>query len=397
MGPLVPEIITDELNLIVALLVGVAFGFILEQAGFSSSRKLTGLFYGIDFTVLRVFFTAGVTAMIGIVLLNGLGLLDTSVIYINPMFVTSALIGGTIMGLGFVLGGYCPGTSFCGAAVGRIDAMLFVLGGLGGAFAFGEAFPSLQAIYTARGFGDLTLPAVFGVSPGVVAVAITVIAIGAFVATGRIERRVNPDGPVSRFPVSRHRIAAVVLIVVSVLVARLDRPEARLLATATDRAYVQAHPVRMVTADEVAFRLLDDDPRLQVIDTRDAAAFTAFGLPRAINIPTRDLFGKTWRDILGRERDLKVFVADDEGEAVTAATLATLLGYENVAALQGGLGGFRTEILGVAANASVAAPNAETLDFRRAAAPKLTALIAARGATKPVVRTAKKVAGGCGV
>ena len=154
MGPLVPDIITDELNLLVALLVGIAFGFILEQAGFSSSRKLTGLFYGTDFTVLRVFFTAGVTAMTGVLLLGNLGVLDTSISYINPTFVPSALLGGAVMGVGFVVGGYCPGTSFCGAAVGRIDAMLFVLGGLLGAWGFGEAFPHVQALYTAGSKGD---------------------------------------------------------------------------------------------------------------------------------------------------------------------------------------------------------------------------------------------------
>ena len=97
MGPLVPDIITNELNLIVALLVGIAFGYILEQAGFSSSRKLTGLFYGTDFTVLRVFFTAGVTAMVGVLLLIKLGFLDGSVIYVNPTFLHSAIVGGSIM------------------------------------------------------------------------------------------------------------------------------------------------------------------------------------------------------------------------------------------------------------------------------------------------------------
>ena len=140
MGPLVPELVTPELNLIVALLVGIAFGYILEQAGFSSSRKLTGLFYGTDFTVLRVFFTAGVTAMIGVLLLTKLGVLDGSVLYVNPTFLYSAILGGLIMGIGFVVGGFCPGTSFCAAAVGRIDGMMFVAGGLAGVLVFGEAF-----------------------------------------------------------------------------------------------------------------------------------------------------------------------------------------------------------------------------------------------------------------
>ena len=54
MGPFVPDIISDQLNLVVALILGIGFGFVLEQAGFSSSRRLAGLFYGYDFTVLQV-------------------------------------------------------------------------------------------------------------------------------------------------------------------------------------------------------------------------------------------------------------------------------------------------------------------------------------------------------
>jgi hypothetical protein len=66
MGPLVPYVISVEFSLVIAFFIGIAFGFILEQAGFSSAKKLVGLFYGYDFTVLRVFFTAGITAMTGV-------------------------------------------------------------------------------------------------------------------------------------------------------------------------------------------------------------------------------------------------------------------------------------------------------------------------------------------
>ena len=110
--------ISPEFDLVIAVLLGAGFGFVLEQAGFSSTRKLVGLFYGYDFTVLKVFFTAGVTAMTGILVLGHLGALDTSAIYVNPTFLWSALIGGLIMGVGFILGGFCPGTSLCAAAVG---------------------------------------------------------------------------------------------------------------------------------------------------------------------------------------------------------------------------------------------------------------------------------------
>ena len=139
MGPLVPEIFSNEFNLVIAFLVGIGFGFILEQAGFSSTRKMVGLFYGYDFTVLKVFFTAGVTALIGVLLLSHFGLLDLDLIYINHTFLWSALVGGIIMGAGFIIGGFCPGTSVCAAAVGKIDAMVFILGCLIGIFIFLEA------------------------------------------------------------------------------------------------------------------------------------------------------------------------------------------------------------------------------------------------------------------
>src|SRR5512141_1944210 len=130
MGPFVPELISDQLNLVVALLLGIGFGYVLEQAGFSSSRRLAGLFYGYDFTVLRVFFTAAITALSGTLVLGWAGLLDLAAIYVNPLFLGPAILGGVIMGLGFVLGGYCPGTSVCAAAIGKKDAIVFVLGGV---------------------------------------------------------------------------------------------------------------------------------------------------------------------------------------------------------------------------------------------------------------------------
>ncbi|MEZ4848849.1 MAG: hypothetical protein R3B93_09585 [Bacteroidia bacterium] len=56
MGPIIPSAgISDEINFLIAFIIGIGFGFALEQAGFSSSRKLAGMFYGYDTTVLKVF------------------------------------------------------------------------------------------------------------------------------------------------------------------------------------------------------------------------------------------------------------------------------------------------------------------------------------------------------
>ena len=71
MAPLIPIFeISQELNFLIAFIIGLGFGFALEQAGFSSSRKLAGMFYGYDTTVLKVFFTAAIVAMLGLAFFN---------------------------------------------------------------------------------------------------------------------------------------------------------------------------------------------------------------------------------------------------------------------------------------------------------------------------------------
>ncbi|MCA9149133.1 MAG: YeeE/YedE family protein [Planctomycetales bacterium] len=397
MGPFVPDVISDELNLIVGLLIGVAFGFVLEQAGFSSSRKLTGLFYGTDFTVLRVFFTAGITAMCGITMLSQVGLLDTHVIYIHPTFIYAALIGGGIMGVGFVVGGYCPGTSFCGAAIGKIDAAVFVLGGILGVFLFGEAYPWIEPYYLGAALGDPTADKLLHMTPGIVGLGMIVIAVSAFIATSMIEKKINPQGPASEFPRTLHIAAAAGTIALGFVLAILPPREQRLMTLANDEAYHAAHPIPQMSADELAFRILDKDPLVQLIDVRSPTAYEKVGLPGATNIPVEQFFGRQWHDVLG-SRKRKVFIGEDQQASIAAAGLASLLGYKEVYALEGGLSGFEATILNAQpATGDSPKGNAETHEFRVAAAPRLMAMIKERGQTKPVARPVKKVVGGCGV
>ena len=398
MGPFVPELISNELNLIVALLVGIGFGFVLEQAGFSSSRKLTGLFYGTDFTVLRVFFTAGITAMCGVSLLGYFGLLDLRVIFVNPLYLYSAIIGGGVMGVGFVIGGYCPGTSFCGAAIGKIDAMVFVVGGLLGAFAFGEFFPSLRELYMAGYSGDVTVGQALGIAPGVFALLLIIVAIAVFAVTTFIEKRNNPSSTAFGFPVRYHRLAAVAVLIVGGALALLPDRESHLLAKAADADYQAAHPVSLMTADELAFRILDNDPAITIIDVRDSTHYAQLSLPGAVNIPMAEMFGKEWRDVLSQTNRKKILIADSESVALDAAALMGLLGYENIAALKGGLPEFADTILSASRpSRTLTRAEADIYGFRLRAAPQLAALISERGVPKKLERRVPKVQAGCGM
>lgn len=192
MGPLIPNgVIPYEWNSIIAIIIGIFFGFILEASGFSSSRKLAGVFYGYDFAVLKVFFTAALVSIIGLLYMDYLGYLDIGQMYIHPTYVWGAIIGGAIMGVGFVAGGFCPGTSLCAVAIGKIDAFIYVFGILIGILIFSELFPILQPLYDGYFEGNITLMDSLGVNPYWFAFLFTVLAIGIFVLSDVIRKRVK--------------------------------------------------------------------------------------------------------------------------------------------------------------------------------------------------------------
>lgn len=181
MGPLiVNEIISENTNLFLAFIIGIGFGFVLESNGFSSSRRLAGMFYGYDTTVLKVFFTAAIVGAIGLLFLSLFHWIDLSYIYINPTYLWSTLGGGVIMGAGFILGGYCPGTSFCAASIGKIDALAFIGGMFIGIIIFIEGFPVWENFYNAKFLGAPLLSDMLGTSRGVLTFIIILIALGMF-------------------------------------------------------------------------------------------------------------------------------------------------------------------------------------------------------------------------
>ena len=104
------DVISVDSSLWLAILIGIGMGFFLERAGFGSAKKLAAQFFLYDMTVFKVMFIAIVTAMVGIFLLSSTGFLDLDQVSMVGTFVWPQVIGGLILGVGFVVGGYCPGT-----------------------------------------------------------------------------------------------------------------------------------------------------------------------------------------------------------------------------------------------------------------------------------------------
>lgn len=178
-------------SLWVALGIGFLFGFVLERAGFGDSRNLTNIFYFRDMRVLKVMFSALVTAMVGLIVLSWVGLFDYSTLLQVSLLTTylwPQLVGGVLFGLGFVIGGYCPGTAAVGIVSGKLDALVFTAGMIVGIWVFAAGFPVWGTFYLSSDLGRLTLWQAFGLPMEWVAAAIVVMALAAFWLTGLAEK-----------------------------------------------------------------------------------------------------------------------------------------------------------------------------------------------------------------
>ena len=181
-------VLNSPQGLLVATLVGFAFGFWLERAGFGSSRKLTAIFYFRDFAVLKVLFTAIVTAAAGLFLLQVSGAVQAESIYRPATFLWPQVVGGLLFGAGFVVGGWCPGTALVGLSSGKLDALIFLVGATAGSIVYGFGYPLIKEFANSSGYGVSSLPEVLGFGAGVVTLAVAIVALVAFVAAERVEK-----------------------------------------------------------------------------------------------------------------------------------------------------------------------------------------------------------------
>ncbi len=397
MGPLVGNIIDTNFNYLLAMLIGMAFGYVLEQAGFSSTRKLAGVFYGYDFVVLRVFFTAALTTIFGVVVLNRLGMLDISAIYINPTYLWPAIVGGIIMGLGFIMGGFCPGTSVAAVAIGKIDAMVFVAGLFVGAFIFIEGYPLYEEFYASSYLGDLLVFDSLGMSRGLFIFLLFTVALAAFVATYLIEQKVN-NTPVKLSvqlikdkPYHSAAIVGTFLIGFSMLFVTDLKTALYRDAEIIDLADIE---INYMDSRELAFKIIDRDESIEIIDIRTAKEYSVNGLPQSVNIQYENLTNNAWTNLFDNSDMKKVIVADTEIREIQALQILQKLGFENFAILKGGFNTFVSGILSVP-DERMREYSPTDKEFIQKAGVELQKLIECNRNNVVTPPKAKKVKGGC--
>ncbi len=339
--------------------IGFAFGYALEMSGFGDSRKLAAQFYFKELTVLKVMFTAIVTAMVLLFGAVALGILNFGQVWVNPTYLWSGILGGLIMGVGFIIGGFCPTTSLASASTGKIDGMFFMLGGFVGAALFAETEPLFTNWYNNAGYyGRLTLDQVLAIPVGVVVLLVVLMALFMFWGAEQLERVIGKKD-MSREP--RIRIAgagilfALALAVVFIGSPSLEKKYSRLTFTRMETIQVEGQePVKnkyTYTADEMlADRFVFVTPaeafkarynqamNLIYLDVRSEADFNLYHIEGAVNVPLAQI-EEVVPVLLSEPPTNTVFIlmSNDEIAAVNAWKILVASSVPNVYVLEGGV------------------------------------------------------------
>jgi hypothetical protein len=141
------------------IVLGLIFGYVLENAGFGSGCKLTAQLRFQDWAVFKVMFTAILVSAGGLYLLQGLGVISVNDMFIPSVMIWGSSLGGVLIGVGMAVGGYCPGTSIVAFFSGKLDGLVFVLGIALGTLAFNGVFDSIKGwAWKQVGPDGLTVP-----------------------------------------------------------------------------------------------------------------------------------------------------------------------------------------------------------------------------------------------
>lgn len=149
------------MKLVLGLLIGMAFGAILQLGGGSSYKKIMGALLLKDMDIIKLILMAIAVGTVGIYALD---LVDMANMSIKPTYVVGITIAGLIFGVGFAVAGYCPGTCVVAAGEGKTDAFVTILGGLAGVLLYAMVYPMLGGLIDITNYGEVTVPSAFGVT-----------------------------------------------------------------------------------------------------------------------------------------------------------------------------------------------------------------------------------------
>jgi rhodanese-related sulfurtransferase/uncharacterized membrane protein YedE/YeeE len=321
-----------------SLLLGILFGIALERGGFGSSRRLSGIFYFRDMTVLKVMFTALVVGMLGLSYARAFGWITLSNIHLLETLYVAQIAGGLLFGIGFVMGGWCPGTAAVGVASGKLDALLFLVGAVGGSMLYNETFPLVAPLISDTEGVQFAFTA-FGLSEATFGFLFTLIAICCFWGAEWIEHASNGTPlqniqSLKTLSLTLFLVAAGLFILPEQKQGQATSQEGTLLARIVE---AEDHIEPEVLAD----RLMAGE-KIVLVDLRSPEAFNQFHIRTAIHLQLKDL-----ASALAAHKEAPLIVLYSNGMTHPAQARDSLerQGFTNVRHLTDGLEGFKQRCL----------------------------------------------------
>ncbi len=331
----------------VYLAIGIGFGMALEMSGFGDSRRLAAQFYLTEMRVLKVMFTAIIVAMLLIFLFSAFGWLNFDSIWVNPTYIWPQIVGGIILGIGFIIGGFCPGTSLVAASTLKLDGVFFVLGVLFGVFLLGESLsiPALNMFYHSGDYGRLTLPTLFGLGTGTVVVLVIFMALFMFYGAGISEKFFGEKVPWKDIPLNPlkhvHPAFAGVLILVAIVILVKGEPsldDRWNMLPAGERQKLEKREVYIHPAELLSV-MNDFHLKARILDLRGQSDFNTFNLLSSVNEPAETINRHDRIMSLRKEapNTVVVLVSNGEKASTEAYRLLRVSGVQNLYILEGGI------------------------------------------------------------
>ncbi len=325
---------------VIFLLIGFFFGYVLEIAGFGNSRKLAAQFYFKDMTVLKVMFTAIIVAMVLIFGASAVGLLDYNLIWVNPTYLWPGIVGGLIMGAGFIIGGFCPGTSLVAAATAKIDGIFFVLGVLFGIFLFGETVGSFEPFWNSSYLGRFTLPEWLGLNTGIVVLLVVLMALFMFWGSEQLERIFGGKDP-NQAPKWRYAAAGgLIFLAIGVIAIGQPTTSDRWARVASEKETLLAERAVQIDPGELLDIIHNTSLKPMMLDVRDEADYNLFHILDARHVPLGQIPDIVPELHFEPANAVFILMSNDETAATEAWKTLVAESVPNVYILSGGINGW---------------------------------------------------------